>query len=100
MASLEEELLRITHSCNHSTICCFFSLLLEALSILIPWLTSSLSGYIQTMKLGTQGLPIYRQFTVAELEEATSNFSQSTYMGKNSFGKVHVKILNCKTVFL
>ncbi|CAN6449113.1 unnamed protein product [Victoria cruziana] len=45
--------------------------------------------YIQTMKLGTQGLPVYRQFTVAELEEATNNFGQSAYMGENSFGKVY-----------
>ncbi|XP_031478927.1 probable inactive leucine-rich repeat receptor-like protein kinase At3g03770 [Nymphaea colorata] len=45
--------------------------------------------YVQTMKLGTQGLPVYRQFTVAELEEATDNLSQSAYMGENSFGKVY-----------
>ncbi|MQM20542.1 hypothetical protein Taro_053562 [Colocasia esculenta] len=36
----------------------------------------------QTMKLGTQVLPLYRVFSLEELKEATNNFSHSTYLGE------------------
>ncbi|CAL5368501.1 unnamed protein product [Camellia sinensis] len=41
----------------------------------------------QAAKLGTQGAPLYRSFTLEELEEATNNFEKSTFLGKGSLGK-------------
>lgn len=40
------------------------------------------------MKLGALGLPAYRTFSLEELEEATSNFDTSTFMGEGSHGQV------------
>lgn len=51
------------------------------------------SGLIsQAAKLGQQGIPTYRLFTVEELKEATNNFDQSAFLGEGSIGKVlHLK---------
>ncbi|KAI8029728.1 putative inactive leucine-rich repeat receptor-like protein kinase [Camellia lanceoleosa] len=43
----------------------------------------------QAAKLGTQGAPLYRSFTLEELEEATGNFEKSTFLGKGSLGKIY-----------
>ncbi|XP_057766916.1 probable inactive leucine-rich repeat receptor-like protein kinase At3g03770 [Salvia miltiorrhiza] len=43
----------------------------------------------QASKVGNQSSASYRVFTVAELEEATKNFDQSTFLGEGSFGKVY-----------
>lgn len=51
------------------------------------------SGYIsQAMKLGTQGSPASRVFSLEELKEATNNFDQSAFMGYGSIGKVTISI--------
>lgn len=51
------------------------------------------SGYIsQAMKLGTQGSPAYRLFSLEELNEATNDFDRSTLMGYGSIGKVTILI--------
>ncbi|XP_028075260.1 probable inactive leucine-rich repeat receptor-like protein kinase At3g03770 [Camellia sinensis] len=43
----------------------------------------------QAAKLGTQGAPLYRSFTLEELEEATDKFEKSTFLGKGSLGKIY-----------
>ncbi|XP_058102271.1 probable inactive leucine-rich repeat receptor-like protein kinase At3g03770 [Magnolia sinica] len=43
----------------------------------------------QAMKLGTQGSPLFRMFSLEELKEATNNFHESTYMGDGSIGKLY-----------
>lgn len=48
-----------------------------------------LSGFIsEVAKLGTQGAPVCRVFTLEELKEATNNFDSSSFMGEGSIGKV------------
>ncbi|XP_010250786.1 PREDICTED: probable inactive leucine-rich repeat receptor-like protein kinase At3g03770 [Nelumbo nucifera] len=42
----------------------------------------------EAAKLGTQGVPTYRVFSLEELNEATNNFDQSTFMGEGSMGKL------------
>ena len=44
------------------------------------------------MKLGTQGSPASRLFSLEELKEATNNFDQSAFMGYGSIGKVTISI--------
>ncbi|KAF6166883.1 hypothetical protein GIB67_020317 [Kingdonia uniflora] len=41
----------------------------------------------EAAKLGTQGVPVYRLFSIEELKEATNNFHHSTFMGEGSIGK-------------
>lgn len=41
--------------------------------------------------MGNQSAPPYRVFSVEELEEATENFDQSTFLGEGSIGKVFHK---------
>ncbi|KAF8398055.1 hypothetical protein HHK36_016981 [Tetracentron sinense] len=48
----------------------------------------------QTMKMGGLGLPAYRTFALEELEEATSNFDTSTFMGEGSHGQMYRGCLN------
>ena len=49
----------------------------------------STAGIIsQAAKLGAQGTPVYRLFSMEELEEATGRFDQSTVLGAGSIGKV------------
>ncbi|RZC69990.1 hypothetical protein C5167_033104 [Papaver somniferum] len=43
----------------------------------------------QAAKLGQQGIPTYRLFTVEELKEATNNFDQSAFLGEGSIGKLY-----------
>ncbi|OVA15411.1 Protein kinase domain [Macleaya cordata] len=43
----------------------------------------------QAAKLGTQGVPTYRLFSIEELKEATNNFDQSTFLGEGSIGKIY-----------
>ncbi|KAK6912995.1 Leucine-rich repeat [Dillenia turbinata] len=43
----------------------------------------------ETAKLGTQGTPTYRMFSIEELNEATNNFDQSMFMGEGSTGKLY-----------
>ncbi|WOL12779.1 hypothetical protein Cni_G21547 [Canna indica] len=43
----------------------------------------------QTMKLGTQVLPMYRTFSLEELKEATNNFEHSAFIGEGSTGKLY-----------
>ncbi|PIN03858.1 Serine/threonine protein kinase [Handroanthus impetiginosus] len=43
----------------------------------------------QAAKMGNQSSPSYRVFPVGELEEATKNFDQSTFLGEGSIGKVY-----------
>ncbi|KAL6960446.1 hypothetical protein U1Q18_038211 [Sarracenia purpurea var. burkii] len=47
----------------------------------------------QAMKLGTQGAPVYKLFTIEELEEATDNFDKSMFLGEGSLGKLYKGIL-------
>lgn len=44
------------------------------------------------MKLGTQGSPVSRLFSLEELEEATNNFDSSMFMGESPAGKVSSKV--------
>ncbi|XP_027101947.1 probable inactive leucine-rich repeat receptor-like protein kinase At3g03770 [Coffea eugenioides] len=43
----------------------------------------------QAAKLGAQGTPVYRLFSMEELEEATGRFDQSTVLGAGSIGKIY-----------
>ncbi|KAK3033458.1 hypothetical protein RJ639_033062 [Escallonia herrerae] len=43
----------------------------------------------QAAKLGTQGAPVYRVFSLEELEEATNNFDKSMLLGEGSIGKLY-----------
>ncbi|KAL5998157.1 hypothetical protein ACLOJK_009095 [Asimina triloba] len=43
----------------------------------------------QAMKLGMQGSPTYRTFSIEELKEATKNFHQSTFLGSGSIGQLY-----------
>ncbi|PIA51239.1 hypothetical protein AQUCO_01100225v1 [Aquilegia coerulea] len=43
----------------------------------------------EASKLGTQSVPLYRLFTVRELNEATNNFDQSMFLGKGSLGEIY-----------
>uniref|UniRef100_A0A1D1ZLW6 Putative inactive leucine-rich repeat receptor-like protein kinase At3g03770 n=1 Tax=Anthurium amnicola TaxID=1678845 RepID=A0A1D1ZLW6_9ARAE len=52
-------------------------------------LLANASYVSQAVKLGTQVMPIYRVFSLEELNNATNNFIQSTYLGEGSFGKVY-----------
>jgi len=46
-------------------------------------------GFVsEAAKLGMQGLPVCRSFTLEELKEATNNFDNSAFMGEGSCGKV------------
>ncbi|OMO71731.1 hypothetical protein COLO4_28078 [Corchorus olitorius] len=42
----------------------------------------------EAAKLGTQGLPACRSFTIEELNEATNNFDNSAFLGEGSYGKL------------
>ena len=46
------------------------------------------------MKLGVQGAPVCRLFSLEELKEATNNFDSSMFMGEGSTGKVSSKLKN------
>ncbi|KAJ0111260.1 hypothetical protein Patl1_02991 [Pistacia atlantica] len=48
-------------------------------------------GLISQVKLGTQGSPVYRSFSLEELKEATSNFHSSSFLGEGSRGKIPLK---------
>ncbi|XP_042027473.1 probable inactive leucine-rich repeat receptor-like protein kinase At3g03770 isoform X5 [Salvia splendens] len=54
-----------------------------------PDLITSARIMSEASKVGNQSSPSYRVFTVAELEEATKNFDQSTFLGEGSIGKVY-----------
>ncbi|GAV56521.1 Pkinase domain-containing protein/LRR_4 domain-containing protein/LRR_7 domain-containing protein [Cephalotus follicularis] len=43
----------------------------------------------ETAKLGTECLPVCRQFTLEELKEVTNNFDNSGFMGEGSCGKLY-----------
>ncbi|XAR51981.1 Non-specific serine/threonine protein kinase [Bertholletia excelsa] len=43
----------------------------------------------QAAKLGTQGVPAYKSFTLKEIEEATDNFNKSMFLGEGSLGKLY-----------
>ncbi|KAG8384933.1 hypothetical protein BUALT_Bualt04G0169700 [Buddleja alternifolia] len=43
----------------------------------------------QAAKMGNENTPIYRVFSVEELEEATRNFDQSAFLGEGSLGKIY-----------
>ncbi|KAB1217332.1 hypothetical protein CJ030_MR4G020989 [Morella rubra] len=43
----------------------------------------------EAAKLGMQGLPVCRSFTLEELEEATNNFDNSAFLGEGSCGKLY-----------
>lgn len=47
------------------------------------------------MKIGALGLPLYRTFSLEELEEATNNFHTSNFMGEGSHGQVFASGLVC-----
>ena len=50
------------------------------------------SGFVpQVAKLGTEGVPACRVFSLEELREATNNFDRSTFMGDGSKEKVTSK---------
>lgn len=42
----------------------------------------------QAAKLGTQGNPVYRSFSLEELKDGTNNFDSLSFMGEGSRGKV------------
>lgn len=42
----------------------------------------------QTAKVGTEGIPTCRSFSLDELREATNNFDYSAYMGEGRYGKL------------
>ncbi|KAL9439006.1 hypothetical protein AB3S75_024630 [Citrus x aurantiifolia] len=43
----------------------------------------------EAAKLGSEGLPACRSFTLEELKEATNNFDMSAIMGEGSYGKLY-----------
>ncbi|KAJ6302193.1 hypothetical protein OIU77_016309 [Salix suchowensis] len=43
----------------------------------------------EVAKLGTQGAPVCRVFTLEELKEATNDFDSSSFMGEGSIGKIY-----------
>ncbi|KGN64398.1 probable inactive leucine-rich repeat receptor-like protein kinase At3g03770 [Cucumis sativus] len=43
----------------------------------------------QAAKIGIQGLPLCRTFSLEEIREATSNFHDSTIIGDGSYGKLY-----------
>ncbi|OMO73682.1 hypothetical protein CCACVL1_17179 [Corchorus capsularis] len=43
----------------------------------------------EVVKLGAQGAPVCRQFSLEELKEATNNFDSSMFMGEGSTGKLY-----------
>lgn len=43
----------------------------------------------QAAKIGSEGMPVCRMFSLEELMEATNNFDKSTLMGQGSYGKLH-----------
>ncbi|GMP34084.1 hypothetical protein CsSME_00007114 [Camellia sinensis var. sinensis] len=43
----------------------------------------------EASKLGMEGIPLCRLFSLEELMEATNNFDKSTLMGEGSYGKLH-----------
>ncbi|XP_015582446.2 probable inactive leucine-rich repeat receptor-like protein kinase At3g03770 [Ricinus communis] len=43
----------------------------------------------QAAKLGTQGLPVCRPFTLEELKEATRNFDNAIILGEGFYGKLY-----------
>ncbi|PSR89542.1 Inactive leucine-rich repeat receptor-like protein kinase precursor [Actinidia chinensis var. chinensis] len=43
----------------------------------------------QAAKLGTEGMPLCRLFSLEELMEATKNFDKSNLLGEGSYGKLH-----------
>ncbi|KAF3436853.1 hypothetical protein FNV43_RR19606 [Rhamnella rubrinervis] len=48
------------------------------------------AGFIsQAAKLGTQGLPVCRSFSLEELMEATNNFDNSAFIGEGLYGKLY-----------
>ncbi|KAI9384679.1 hypothetical protein POPTR_012G095600v4 [Populus trichocarpa] len=47
----------------------------------------------EAAKLGIQGLPACRSFTLEELKEATNNFNNSSILGDGSYGKLYKGIL-------
>ncbi|XP_011044179.1 PREDICTED: probable inactive leucine-rich repeat receptor-like protein kinase At3g03770 isoform X2 [Populus euphratica] len=47
----------------------------------------------EAAKLGIQGLPACRSFTLEELKEATNNFNDSSILGDGSYGKLYKGIL-------
>lgn len=54
-----------------------------------------LKGYIsQTKKLGAVGLPMYRSFSLEEIEAATNYFDTASLMGEDSYGKVCYNVSN------
>ncbi|KAF9595676.1 hypothetical protein IFM89_002580 [Coptis chinensis] len=53
----------------------------------------------EASKLGTQGIPVYRIFTVDELKEATANFDQSMFMGKGSIGETKLTLSNSFQIY-
>lgn len=46
----------------------------------------------QAAKLGAQGTPLCRMFSLEELYEATNNFDTSLLMGEGSTGKVCIVV--------
>ncbi|XP_015698879.1 probable inactive leucine-rich repeat receptor-like protein kinase At3g03770 isoform X2 [Oryza brachyantha] len=43
----------------------------------------------QAVKLGTQIMPMYRAFSLEELNEATKSFEHSTFLGEGTIGKLY-----------
>ncbi|XP_059443002.1 probable inactive leucine-rich repeat receptor-like protein kinase At3g03770 isoform X3 [Corylus avellana] len=43
----------------------------------------------EAAKLGMQGLPVCRSFTLQEIKQATNNFDNSAFMGEGSCGKLY-----------
>lgn len=55
----------------------------------LPFQNSLHAGFVsQAAKIGIQGLPLCRTFSLEEIREATSNFHDSTIIGDGSYGKV------------
>lgn len=55
----------------------------------LPFQSFLLTGFVsQAAKLGIQGLPLCRTFSLEEIKEATRNFHDATIIGDGSYGKV------------